>query len=211
MLAVSLSLLALAATTSSSRPSGPDQPTPAAAVSGGGHTTLPTTRGPASTTTALPNPDSNSVIQPDSAPVITPETAPVTVGPKAQIVTRQTTTASTAPTTTTTTSPAGSSVGAAPVQPAPTVITGDLQQPDDATNSYTFTGAGSMRVTATWPTSPTLSLTVVCPESTQTAQGSSTVTVVLSVADGMCEVTLKELVVQYDAVSYQLTIAPAGG
>jgi hypothetical protein len=68
-----------------------------------------------------------------------------------------------------------------------------------------------MRVTATWPTTPTLSLTVVCPESTQTALGSTTVSVVVPVADGTCEVTLKELVVQYDAVSYRLTIAPAGG
>jgi hypothetical protein len=145
--------------------------------------------------------------------VITPETAPVTVGTEAQIAIRQTTTASTAPTTTTTTStsPSGSSVGAAPVQPATEVITGYLQEPDDSTNSYTFIGAGTMQVTATWPTTPTVSLTVVCPESTQTAKGSTSVTVTIPVADGTCEVTLKELVVQWDAVSYRLTIAPAGG
>jgi hypothetical protein len=147
-----------------------------------------------------------------SALVTTPKSGAVTMEPEAKIITIQTTTAgSTAPATTTTSAPGGSSVGAAPAQPATTVRTGDLQQPYGSTNSYTFYGAGSMRVTATWPTSPTLSLTVVCPASTQTAQGSSFVSVLLPVADGACEVTLKELVVQYDAVSYRLTIAPSGG
>jgi hypothetical protein len=143
-------------------------------------------------------------------------TPSVIVGPKTPIVTRQSTTASASPTTTTTTTttattPTGSGVGAAPAQPAPQIFNGDLQQPYYATNSITFIGAGAMRVTATWPTSPALSLTVVCPKSNNAAEGSMTVTVLLSDADGTCAVTLKELAVQFDAVSYRLTIAPAGG
>jgi hypothetical protein len=77
--------------------------------------------------------------------------------------------------------------------------------------SFTFVGAGSMRVTATWPTTQTVSLTVTDCGATQTAQGASTVSVFLPDADGTCLITLKELVVQYDAVSYKLTAVPAGG
>lgn len=215
VLAVSLSLLALVAATTSGR-TGPNPHKDAAAASRGGHTTPVTTHAPGSTTTTVPDPTSTSrsVSPPAPATAVTTVTLPFAVGPTTQIVTRSSTTASSAPTTTTTpttTAPNGSSVGAAPAQPAPTIITGDLQQPDDATNSYTFVGAGSMRVTATGPTSPTLSLTVVCPAGTQSAEGSTSVTVLLSDADGTCAVTLKEMVVQYDAVSYRLTIAPAGG
>jgi hypothetical protein len=214
VLAVSLSLLALVAATRSGRTVAHPH-NDAAARSTGGHTTPVTTHAPGSTTTTVPDPTSasSSVSPPAATPAVATVTLP-TVGPKIQIVTRPSTTASTVPTTTTTpttTTPSGSSVGAAPAQPAPKIVDGDLQQPDDATNSFTFVGAGAMQVTATWPTSPTLSLTVDCPEGTKTAQGSMSVTVLLSDADGTCAVTLKELLVQDDLVSYRVTIAPAGG
>jgi hypothetical protein len=107
----------------------------------------------------------------------------------------------------------GSNVAAAPVQPVvPTEsYPGDLQQPDDATASYPFSGQGSMEVTASWTSSSILSLTVTCPAGTQTREGPSPVTVVLPNADGACEATLKETIVQYDEVPYTLTIGPAEG
>jgi hypothetical protein len=90
-------------------------------------------------------------------------------------------------------------------------MTGYLQQPDDASAHIAFTGEGAMRVSVSWPSTVTLSLSVSCPAGTQTAEGASQVAVVLADADGACDLTLKETLVQYDAVSYTLTIAPAGG
>jgi hypothetical protein len=125
-----------------------------------------------------------------------------------------TTTPAIAPTTTTTTTapPAkGEAIGAAPAQTALQIWTGYLQQPTDATAKYTFSGAGATQVSVSWSPSTPLSLSVSCPSGTQTAQGSSNAAIVIADADGYCEVTLQLLLVQYAAVSYTLTIAPASG
>jgi hypothetical protein len=68
-----------------------------------------------------------------------------------------------------------------------------------------------MQVSATWSSTLSLSLTVSCPEETQTEEGPSSLTIPLADATGACEVTLKELVVQYDAISYTLTVSPVDG
>jgi hypothetical protein len=68
-----------------------------------------------------------------------------------------------------------------------------------------------MRVSVSWSPTTTLSLYVSCPDGSQTGEGTSSVSVVLPDADGACELTLKLILVQYNAVSYTLTIAPAGG
>jgi hypothetical protein len=209
VLAVSLSLLALVAATSG-HPGGLDHHRTLAERSGSAPATTTTTTTPASTTTTVPGLGANPV----SPAEATPGGAPAL---KAQIVTRPSTTQSSAPTpttsttTTTTAPPSGSTVATTPVQPAPVTSTGDLVYPDDSTATTTFFGVGAMRVTATWPTTPTVSLTVTCPGGGQSAQGSSMVTVLLPVTGGNCIVTLKELLVQFDAVNYTLTIAPAGG
>jgi len=52
---------------------------------------------------------------------------------------------------------------------------------------------------------------VSCPDGYQTAEGTSSIAVVLPDADGACELTVKEMLVQYAAISYTLTIGPAGG
>ena len=115
-------------------------------------------------------------------------------------------------TTTTTTSPAGGSSVAAAIHPAaPIVIPGDLQQPDDASATYTFTGAGSMQVSASSTLSVPLLLTVTCPAGSVDEAGSSLVSVVIPNATGPCDVVLKETVVQYVAVPFTLTIGPEGG
>ncbi len=68
-----------------------------------------------------------------------------------------------------------------------------------------------MRISASWSPTDSLSLSVSCPDGSQTSEGTSSVAVVIPDADGPCDLTLKETLVQYDAVSYTLTIAPAGG
>ena len=128
----------------------------------------------------------------------------------ARVVVEQSSTPTT--TTTTTTSPAGGSSVAAAIHPAaPIVIPGDLQQPDDASATYTFTGAGSMQVSASSTSSVPLLLTVTCPAGSVDEAGSSLVSVVIPDAAGPCDVVLKETVVQYVAVPFTLTIGPEGG
>ncbi len=109
---------------------------------------------------------------------------------------------------TTTTSTTASTIGSAP---APQTRSGDLQQPYVASATYPFTGAGAMRISANWSPNDSLSLLVSCPNGSQTAVGTSSAAVVIADADGPCDLTLKIMLVQYDVVSYTLTIASAGG
>jgi hypothetical protein len=94
---------------------------------------------------------------------------------------------------------------------APIVMYGNLQQPDDASASYAFTGSGSMQVSASSTSSVPLLLTVTCPDGTLDQAGSSLVSVVIPNADGPCDLVLKETVVQYVGVPYTVTIGPEGG
>jgi hypothetical protein len=127
---------------------------------------------------------------------------------------RPSTTTTTTPTpATTATSPSGGSgIAAAPVQTATIVEPpGYLQQPDDASASYEFTGSGSVQVVATSTSTTPLLLTVTCQLTTLSKQGSSTISVVIPSADGACDVVLKETVVQYAAVPFTVTIGPEDG
>jgi putative aminopeptidase FrvX len=89
--------------------------------------------------------------------------------------------------------------------------TGALQQPDAASASYAFAGDGSMVVSATWEPDATLSLSVTCPAGTQTQEGTSSISIEIADANGPCDVRLKEMIVQYAAVSYTVTVAPEDG
>jgi hypothetical protein len=185
VLAVSVSLLALVAATSDH----PNTSTGTAAVSSPPtrHQIGSTTPAPAATTTT---PTATTEPAPGPA-VVTAPTSPstLTAGSAigARVVVRQATTPASTTTTTTVVTAATATGGAsaAAVQTVPTIErSGDLQQPDDASNSYQFAGSGPMEVTAS----------VVIPD-----------------ADGPCDVVLKETVVQYVAVPYILTIGPEGG
>jgi hypothetical protein len=209
VLAVSVSLLALVAATSS-HPNTSAGPAAAHRPSAR-HQSTPTTATPTTTTTTTTTTEvqqgPNTVTPPTSSS--SPGSAS-TVG--AHVVVRESTATSTTTTTTTTTATTGGSSVAAAVQPVtPLVEPGDLQQPDDASASYPFTGVGSMRVSASSTSTVPLLLTVTCPEGTVDQAGSSLVAVVIPNADGPCDVVLKETVVQYVAVPYTLTIGPEGG
>ena len=207
VLAVSVSLLALVASTS-----GHPNPTGGRAAAPGepahphqsGSTALP----PTTTTTTTTEPAAGpSTVTPPTLPPLSPTTSS-TEG--ASVVARQTSIPTT--TTTTTSAAAGVSSLAAAVQPvAPVTMSGALQQPDDASASYPFTGVGSMEVSASSTSSAPLLLTVTCPEGTLDEAGSSFVSVVIPDADGPCDLVLKETLVQYVAVPYTLTIGPEGG
>jgi len=206
VLAVSISLLALVATTAG-HPDPPGNRAAAPDKSAKHHQATSTAPAPApTTTTSAPGPGPSTVTPPTSSSL-----PPATTSTKgARVVVVQSSTATT--TTTTTTSPAGgSSVAAAVQSAAPIVIPGDLQQPDDASATYPFTGAGPMQVSASSTSSVPLLLTVTCPAGTVDEAGSSFVSVVIPNATGPCDAVLKETVVQYVAVPFTLTIGPAGG
>ena len=208
VLAVSVSLLALVAATSGrpnptgGRAAAPDEPAhPHQSGSIAAPPTIATT-----TTSTTPEPGRGPS-------TVTPPTPPSSSGTTsstegARVVARQSST----PTTTTTTAATGGASLAAAVQPVtPITMSGALQQPDDASASYPFSGAGSMQVSASSTSSAPLLLTVTCPEGTLDQAGSSFVSVVIPDADGPCELVLKETVVQYVAVPYTVTIGPEGG
>jgi len=216
VLAVSLSLLALVAATTAEH----DNPSRARAGAGalssvGRDGTRSTPHSPpvsTTSTTGVPLPSTPTVTSPTSPSAVETdnlhEDAPES--PSSSATTTTTTITTPATSSTTTTAPAAATEP--PTAPTETKG-GSLQQPNLATASYPFSASGAMQVSATWtPAATTLSLTVTCNAVTQGAQeGSSPLTVSLPDADGPCEATLKETVVEYDAVPYSLTIGPAQG
>jgi hypothetical protein len=208
VLAVSLSLLALVAAATGDHGRVPARRGAAPAVPSGGRDGVPSRRGPPAGTTT-------TTTTTTAPPVTTPTSAPADDADSFRAVTSASTTASSTTTTTTTTAPPSSTTTttqAAPVTAQTENFSGSLQQPDLSTASYSFSGAGSMRVSASWTPAPTtLSVTVTCPAGTLTEEGTSTLSVALPDADGACETTIKETVVDYAAVSYTLTIGPTPG
>ena len=216
--AVSVSLLALvaAATSVHSNPSGGRAAAPdhAANPHQSGSTALP----PTTTTTSTEPAAGPSTVTPPTVPPSSPATTSPTEGARVvathtsdPTTTTTTVTVATTATTTTTAAGGGSNLAAAVEPVAPITMSGALQQPDDATASYPFTGVGSMEVSASSTSSFPLLLTVTCPAGTVDEAGSSLVSVVIPDADGPCELVLKETEVQYVAVPYTVTIGPEGG
>ena len=215
VLAVSVSLLALVAATSG-HPNASGGREAARDESTGPHQSRSTAPPPTAATTTTGPGHGPSTMTPATTPLPTPTTS-ATDGTRAVVrpLSAPTTTAATtaaAPTTTTTAAPADVSSVAADVQPAtPIVLSGNLQQPDDASASSAFTGAGSMQVAVSSTSSVPLLLTVTCPSGTLDQAGSLSFAVVIPNADGPCDLVLKETVVQYVAVPYTVTIGPEGG
>jgi hypothetical protein len=207
VLAVSLSLLALVAAAASNHSNGHKNRGLDAASSDQRATGVPPTAPSTSTSTTAnaPTQPVSNVTPTTSAPVA----KPATTSYGGNVITTPSTTPFTAPTTSTTNTTTPTTV-AAPVRPAPQVETGGLEQPD-STAKYSFTGVGSMQVSASWSPTDSLSLSVSCPDGSLTSEGTSSVAVVIPDANGPCNITLKETLVQYDVISYTLTIASAGG
>jgi hypothetical protein len=211
VLAVSLALLALVAAATS------DHPT----TSGHGRSALSVQRHRGAPPASSPTTTSTSTTLPQTTTTtVTPSTsqaAPATDTARGNDVSSRTSTAPVSTTTTTTvTTTASTDLGAAPTQPAGPVATrlttsGLLQQPDVAYAHYTFTGVGSMTVSVTWTYATPLSLTVSCPDGSDTKVGTSSLSVMIPNAGGDCGMTLQETLVQYDAVDYDLTIGPTNG
>jgi hypothetical protein len=83
---------------------------------------------------------------------------------------------------------------------------GNLEYPDNVSAAYPVEAVtAGVSVTATWVGASALSLSVDCPDGTQSRSGPSGLTVA-STGTGDCVVTLSEPPATNETVSYSLTI-----
>jgi hypothetical protein len=129
------------------------------------------------------------------------------LGPTAVVSALQPSTGTTTTTSVTTTT-VGSGVGSGP-SPQNRTQQGYLQPPDNTSAMYAFTADGPTRVSASWATADTMSLSVTCPNGTVTEQGSSSVTITTAATSGSCQATLSEPASDTSTESYSITIEPA--
>ena len=128
-----------------------------------------------------------------SGGVVTPTTAPPSV-----------TTTTVAPTTTTTTAAATSPNDRTHTQ-------GILDPPLQRSNGFAFTGNGPTTISVIWSGSTYLTLDASCPSGSQSAGGTSAMAVTLPNASGSCLATVSEPASESTALTYTITIGPAGG
>jgi hypothetical protein len=104
-------------------------------------------------------------------------------------------------TTTTVTSPA---LGAGSHQ-------GVIEPPAQRSSSVGFTGTGAMQISVVWSGPTYLTMQVSCPSGTQNVGGSSAMGASLPNASGSCLATVSEPTTESTALTYTITIGPAGG
>jgi len=211
ILAVSLALMALLVATSGSTPGRVGRGhTPSAAV-GPGHPSGPAhsaggsspagRRATSTTTTTAGAPPPTSVPSTSRTTLLSSHAVgagPTTTAPSA------TTTTTGATTTTTTAAPAS--------QPADRMQTqGYLNPPVQTSNGYGFTGTGAMQISVLWSGSTYLTMTVSCPSGGQSVGGTSAMAASLPDASGSCRATVSEPSSESAALTYTITIGPAGG
>jgi cytoskeletal protein RodZ len=160
-------------------------------------TTSTTVAAPAQTTT----PRANSTI-----PLLsTPGASSTTVPPASSV-----TTTTVAPTTTTSTT---TSVGSGSVQAADrTQEPGVLDPPGTRSLGYAFSGSGgAMEVAVVWSGATYLTMVVSCPTAGQNVGGTSAMAATLPDATGSCMATVSEPSSESVALTFTITIGPAGG
>lgn len=128
---------------------------------------------------------------------------PTTVPPSAPSA--PTTTAPAAAATTTTTAPPASSPNDRTQTP------GILNPPGQRSNGFAFTGTGPTTVSVIWSGSTYLTLDVSCPSGSQSVGGTSVMQATLPDASGSCLATVSEPASESVALTYTITIGPAGG
>jgi hypothetical protein len=219
ILAVSLALMALLVATAGNTPHTDthqhgvaDAPaatqhpsiTPAPHAASGTTTGVPQSAAATTTTTAARTTSDTTgshtslLSTPPSGGVITPTTAPTTAPPSV-------TTTTVAPVTTTTTTAAATS-------PADRTQTeGILNPPQQTSNGFAFTGNGPTTIAVTWSGATYLALDASCPSGGQNAGGTSAMQVTLPAASGSCLATVSEPASESTALTYTITIGPAGG
>jgi hypothetical protein len=116
---------------------------------------------------------------------------------------------------TTTTAPAATTTTTAPAATAApddaTQTEGILNPPGQRSNGFHFTGTGATTVSVDWSGSTYLTLEVSCPSASQSVGGTSVMEATLPDASGSCLATVSEPASEDTALTYTITIGPAGG
>jgi hypothetical protein len=218
ILAVSLALMALLVATAGTAPvhSGPRRSLGVSST-GDAHPISPRVRtspGPATpphtspttttTTTSPPATATTSGTALVSAHGFGDDPGAAATGPAGVTTTTTTAPAPAVATTTTTTQPAS--------LPADRMQTqGVLDPPVQTSNGYGFTGAGATEVSVVWSGDTYLTMTVSCPNGSQSVGGTSAMEASLPDAQGSCQATVSEPASESTSLTYSITIGPAGG
>ena len=216
ILAVSLALMALLVATAGSTPHRPGhgggqadtaardlRPAGAAPVAGTRSSTSPAPATTTTTTTTVPK-SAPSASATSGTSLVSAHALGTGAGTPPTTVPSVTTT-TLPPTTTTTTIPTSS-------QPADRMQTqGYLDPPVQSSNGYGFTGTGAMQISVLWSGTTYLTMTVSCPSGSQSVGGTSAMETSLGDASGSCRATVSEPSSESAALTYTITIVPAGG
>jgi hypothetical protein len=88
---------------------------------------------------------------------------------------------------------------------------GVIEPPAQRSSSVGFTGTGAMQVSVVWSGPTQLTMQVSCPNGSQNVGGSSAMAASLPDASGSCLATVTEPASESTALTYTITIGPAGG
>jgi hypothetical protein len=116
-----------------------------------------------------------------------------------------------ATTTTTTVAPTTTTTTVAVSQPSDIQSQGVIEPPQQRSSGFSFTGTGAMEVSVTWSGDTYLTMDVNCPSGGQSVGGSSAMAASLADASGSCLATVSEPTSESTALTYTITIGPAGG
>lgn len=157
------------------------------------------TRSTTTTTTAPGGPNASTAA---TALTSTRATTVTTTVPPAAAPVTTTTIPAVVPTTTTTVAPPAAGSGS---------HQGVIEPPAQRSSSVGFTGTGAMEVSVVWSGSTYLTMQVSCPNGGQNVGGSSAMEASLPDASGSCLATVSEPTSESTALTYMITIGPAGG
>lgn len=113
--------------------------------------------------------------------------------------------------TTTTTVPPTTTTTVAASHPSDVQSQGVIEPPQQRSSSFGFTGTGAMEVSVTWSGDTYLTMEVSCSSGVQNVGGSSAMAASLPDASGSCLATVSEPASESTALTYTITIGPAGG
>ncbi len=212
ILAVSLALMALLVATAggpSHRKSPPALGHAAATDAGGAARSHHRSDTPAAVTTTTSTVASGPVTAPDAAGSVLPAGGASSLVSHAGSIG---TTGTAPPATTTTAPPATTTTVAGVVQPADRTQTeGYLNPPLQTSSTFDFPGTGAMEVTVVWSGNTYLTMSVSCPSGVQNVGGTSAMEAPISDASGECQATVSEPSSESTALTFTISMGPAGG
>ena len=118
--------------------------------------------------------------------------------------------------TTVTTTPAAPTTTTTAASPAAqaadrTQTEGYLDPPVQSSGVYAVSGSGPTNVSVLWSTPVYLTMTVACPDGSQSVGGTTAMDVSLTDASSGCQATVYEPSSESTSLAYTVTIGPAGG